>query len=91
MGVGASQDRQSIFKPDNNPMIVLTVPHAVCLSRVRRDCDRLAEKAARQLWTLLEPITPVTLIVGDVYRAKGDLNRQVTRLTTNFRKQLRKN
>jgi hypothetical protein len=69
--------------------VIVTVPHAVCLNRLARDCDRVAEKAARHLVSVLkETGKNVELFVGDVYRARGDLNRRPTRSTTKFRRQV---
>jgi hypothetical protein len=65
--------------------VLVTVPHAVCVSKVYRDCDRLAEQAGRQLATHLR----AQLLVGDVYRANVDLNRYGAR-SIGFRVKVRK-
>jgi len=68
--------------------VIVTVPHAVCLNTFVRDCDRVAEKAARYLVRVLQQAGKhVDLFVGDVYRARGDLNRRPTR-STRFRRNI---
>ena len=62
--------------------ILLTVPHAVCISAKARDCDRVAETASVMLEVaLIKKGHDVTRWVGDKYRADVDLNRSTGRAT----------
>lgn len=62
-----------------NAEILVTVPHAHCLPIKERNCDRLAEVAAKKLATKLG--TKLLFISGN-YREDTDLNREEGRITS---------
>ena len=76
-GNGDMEEEDGEEEPEQE--ILLTVPHAKCVSTTRRDCDRLARTAATYLHSFLLPRS--RLLVGDVLRSQGDLNRVETRNT----------
>lgn len=71
-------------------MILLTAPHAFCLSeRTQRHCDRLAKEAAKKLQKALnEKKIPSVLFLPSTPRFECDLNRDVCK-NHPYRQQLR--
>jgi len=77
--------------------VVLTVPHAKCISTVEHSCDFLAEKAANVLKSEFEKLgIKVHVEIGDLNRTFCDLNRYRCTKTglrevrkTGFRKRIR--
>ena len=60
----------------------------MCRDKAVRDCDRVAEQAAKSLFSVLSKKIDTTLIVADMLRAQMDLNRIQSR-QTGFRKCVR--
>lgn len=84
--------RLSSQMENNSIFVILTVPHATCTttSHINHSCDFAALSAANELSKALENVGIESLVLaGDINRGITDLNRMVSRYTTDFREAVR--